>query len=972
MASRVSGTGGLHEHTANTVIADWLQAVGRGWEPNAERKRSFMRSARRADIIIRQPNREPVVIETEFGSPAIGDAASRLGLRLRGHLHPISEVIALGIDQRCERDQSWELKARLERNEPIFSVQIVKGQHEQDAAIWPDKPLLAAPFDLVAFCEYAQVPQVVIDEQSREIAEEIETAASQLRNVLTDSKARGVGAMVELCRITASDDNDGALRNVCATWLVAIDLQNDLARHNEALQRQGLRTTEEIRSQDADGVLSPAALLDAWQSIKLVNYEPIMNLAIAALTAPGIDIEVAPILRRLSELSVRIDALNAKHIYNFAGELWQLLIVDREERAAHYTKPAVAELLATLSAQRFADLNAEQIAELNLWDAACGTGTLLGAGERALRRLYAQRGGDPQDSLHKRRMERHIFAMDVNSIAGTLTAKRLTDLDVDEAYERSNIAVIDHEAGSLYLLDPEQTSAANLLGQGATATTPGTETQTGRIAIPLGGMDWALMNPPYARARGGRVQPTKGLKRLKRRAAQFGKQQETRGYTMGNGSAGLATYFGDITNMRLRGGGDTRGVFAHVLPLTAAHGETWQAWRAELETDFEDIIAIANTAKDEESMSADTGMNEILVVATKKAQRPRAWAPCRITTVALEHPPLTLEQGYAVAREIAAIPAQPLQGSFAHGDYVRTETPRPGFPWLAVGNASIELSLIATSLSNAKYYDPLNLTEADLTLRMVPLSELAPTGPTHHLIGHLEGKAPIGAFEWKPLPVRGPLPTHVSMWAADGKRQRTMILRPTHCGTPVRGEKIKELNDQRSRWLFSRNLDQASQALSVAHTRDLAHGGRSWNALQVTDAAIGKAVALFYNSIFGAIVRHAYGQNTQDRRAAVQIRATQGIPCPDFTADSDAARRALNIAEREFDRLAALDLEPFGFCFQDPNRHQIDLAAAAMLGLDPNDAGIRELLARYRLLFAREPNVNGRKRAILTALAEYE
>lgn len=558
MASRTSDVGGLHEHTANAVIADWLRSVGRGWEPNAERKHSFVGSARRADIIIRQPNRQPVVIETEFGNPAISDAASRLGLRLRRHPHPISEVIALGIDQGCERDQSWELKARLERNEAIFSLQIVKGTHEQEAEPhWPDKPLRATPFDLVAFCEYAQVPQVVIDEQSREIAEEIETAASQLRNVLAGGKARGAGALVELRRITASNDNDGALRNVCATWLVAIDLQNDLARHNEALQRQGLRTTEELRSQDAGGTLTPVALLDAWQSIKLVNYEPIMNLAIAALTAPGIDIEIAPILRRLSQLSMRIDGLNAKHIYNFAGELWQLLIVDREERAAHYTKPAVAELLATLSAQRFADRSAEQIAQLNLWDAACGTGTLLGAGERALRRLYIQRGGDPREQLHKRRMERHIFAMDVNSIAGTLTAKRLTDLDVDEAYERSNIAVIDHEAGSLYLLDPEQTSAANLLGQGAIATTPGTETQTGQIAIPLGGMDWALMNPPYARARGGRVQLTKGLDRLKQRAAQFGKQQETRGYTMGNGQAGLATYFGDISNMRLRGGGTT-------------------------------------------------------------------------------------------------------------------------------------------------------------------------------------------------------------------------------------------------------------------------------------------------------------------------------------------------------------------------------------------------------------------------------
>ena len=559
MSSRDSEIGGLHEHTANTVIADWLRSVGRDWRPSAERKQVFPGSAKRADIIIRQHNREPVVIETEFGAPAVGDAAGRLGLHLRQHTQPIREVIAVGIDEKCEQDETLALKDRLERNEPIFTVQIVKGEDEQSATIWPSQPLRATPFDLVAYCEYAQVPQAVINEQSKRIAEEIEAAAELLRIVLTGTKMRGAETMARLRQITGSDDDDSALHNVCATWLVAIDLQNDLARHNEPLQQAGLRTADEIRAQRGDGVLDPDDLRQAWRSIKSVNYEPVMNLALSTLSAPGIDIEVAPVLLRLSQLSVQIDGLNAKHIYNFAGELWQHLIVDREERAAHYTKPAIAELLATLSAQRFADCEAEKIATLNLWDAACGTGTLLGAGERALRRLYIQRGGSPDALLHKRRMEHHIFAMDVNSIAGTLTAKRLTDMDVEQTYQRSNIAVVDHEAGSLYLLDPEQTSATNLLGEGATATTPGTDVQPGQIAIPFGGMNWALMNPPYARARGGRVQLTKGLGPLQRRAANFGKQHETRGYKMANGQAGLATHFGDISNMRLSGGGGGEG-----------------------------------------------------------------------------------------------------------------------------------------------------------------------------------------------------------------------------------------------------------------------------------------------------------------------------------------------------------------------------------------------------------------------------
>ena len=962
--------GQLHEHTANTAISDWLKEIGHMWRPDAERNRTLIGSTGRPDIVIRQRNRNPVVIETEFGAPAVGDAIDRLGHTLRGRTEPISQVIALGIDEQCQQDDRETLLQRLDDNEQIFLVQIVRGERETEAEIWPlERPLVATPFDLVAYCEYAQVPQLVIEEHGKLIAEEIAAASTRLLNLIHATKQRGQNTLAALRELTATSDDESAASNACAIWLIAIDLQNDLARYSEQMQDLGLQTTADLQNASM-GALRPSPMLEEWRLIESVDYEAVMSIALSTLSAGGLGAEISPVLNKLADLSAQIDGLNVKHVYNFMGELWQRLIKDRKARAANYTKPPVAELLATASVQRFASRSRFDLRTLDLWDAACGTGTLVGAGERALRRLYLRNGGRPHSGAHGERIERHIYAMDVNSIAGTLTAKRLTDMDVEQAYLHSNIAVIDHPAGSLYLLDPEETTIKNLLGQRADAATPASDDEAALFGIPLNSMDWALMNPPYSVAHYGSSLATTGLTPLRKRAATAHDKVRAaaRGYMMSNGKAGLASHFGDISNMRLRGG----GVYAHVLPLTAAHAGSWSAWRAEMETDFDDIVAIANTGEAERSMSADTGMNEMLVIATKKAERPDEVATGTITAVALREPPETLEQGYAVGREIALLPSDDAQGEFAQGEWVRTETPRVGFPWFAVGIRSTELAHIANALFRGHYWDPLNSAESSLVLEMTRFDAVCDTGPTHDRIGHPEGGDGRGAFRWTQLKVGQPTPTHLSMWSSDAKTQRQMRTRPTHGGTPVRREKIQELNQYRSQWHFARNIRWTSQALSIAHSETPAHGGGAWNALQVPNEEIGRALALFWNSVFGGIIRHLCAVNTQPGRATIQLDHLAGLPCPNFTADSSAARRALELADREFGRLAELRLDPFALCFQDRNRHQIDLAVAEMIGLDPNEPRIHSMLERYRLLFAQEPNVNGRKTAILKALKEQD
>ena len=224
--------GGFHEHDANSVIAEWLNNAGRDWQASAERTGTLIGSNDRPDIIIRQGDRMPVIVECEYGRPAVGDATKRLNHTLVGETRPFTEVVAVGIHDDCKGDTRAGFRQRLDNNEPVFTVQLVTN----GSGVWPDAPLAATPADLAAYCEYAQVPQAVIDRQSENIAQQIVSAGQKLHDSIRLTGQRQRGTLEKLREIVGCQQDADATRTACAIWLIAIDLQNDLATHSAALQ----------------------------------------------------------------------------------------------------------------------------------------------------------------------------------------------------------------------------------------------------------------------------------------------------------------------------------------------------------------------------------------------------------------------------------------------------------------------------------------------------------------------------------------------------------------------------------------------------------------------------------------------------------------------------------------------------------------------------------------------------------------
>lgn len=975
----MSHRGSTTEPSFNEALATALRRSVARWRESpdyvqVERTRTIAGApGKHPDILVADPEMWPVAIEASFdGRDADRDASARLGLETTADGMQIETAIAVRIPESCRKWSRSRIAQELgEGTELAYAVHQRTGKGTSRR--WPKRGFatgLAA--DLADLLPLVASPKEVVDETAAYVAQRVQWASARLHRLSWPSQRERLVAEVHQRTVLTG------FATTMVLWLNALLTQARLhERHKGVLAP--------VDCCDEAGYPLPYDFVKVWRYILKRNWRSVFEPAekvmarAAAVNAGGTSMA----LRCLLEAVQRIKARKLGAHINVGAELFPKLSDDRKTAAAYYTQPPAAEFLATMTVTRESLPSGVDWADSNLWDRAkladlaCGTGTLLRAGYRRIAALHQRSGGATPESLvqlHRAAMETGVYGTDISPIAAHLTAASLAALGDGNPYGATHVGWVrvggtPAKAGALEYFEAQEMD--DLFGTAGEKSSGVEEEHPSSVHVGDESLCWVLMNPPYSRTRGGQSAfDVAGMSADERKACQRRWQELTRGKS--NNQAGMAASFLALADQKLNSGGR----LGFVLPLTAAFADSWTMTRKLVETRYTDVVAIAfsaGRALGREAVSADTGMEEMMLVATKRAA---AGGSAVVRCVTLYEPLRDAGQAHEIARAVGRALKQagaghlPVRvGDEEIGRVIAFDADGTGKPWTAVAARSALLPKFTSALSQGRFGELAGPRSVAASVAFGRLEDLFEIGPTHHLIGYPVGGEGQGAFEFHPLPPGASLVGDRALWMADSKKQQRMQVRPTHKGIVPKALLGRDQDRMRARagtLFYARNLRWTSQSLLAATTEMPVMGGRSWTALKHDDERVLKAFALWANSTLGSLLHWSVGQRTHAGRSTTQIGALRRIPAP-LLDRLDA--QPLNDAARDFDTIKTKQLRPLCQAHADPVREEIDQAVARMLALPPW-AG--EVAAKLRDLWCREPSVHGNNRAALAALGRQD
>ena len=622
----------------------------------------------RPDIVIRHPGGAPVIVETEFEpAPTVeADAHARLGMVMADTGDIVEQAIAVRIPDDLKSVDQASLGDHIATAELHYCVLTRREAEPDDPERWPESGWLTGGIDdLAGLIEQTALSERRIAEGMRILEEGVSQAAARLRSDLEEDRPAVLETIAE-----ALHQEDGEQTSRMAMAIVA----NALTVHTAIAGTFEIETLDELR--DSQGRLSKSKVLRTWRHIlDDINYWPIFRIASDVLL-PIPNGTAHAVLGQLHEVAAELDGIGVTSTQDLAGQMFGRLIADRKFLATFYTLPSSAALLAELAVSRL-DVDwsdPEAVKALRIADLACGTGVLLSAAYRAVASRHRRAGGDDGE-LHRAMMEDALIGADIMPAATHLTASMLSSAHPAITFGRTRIHTMPYgrqddstnrpaAIGSLDLIASDTqpslfgTGEHVLTGLGEAIEVEDHRQRGDEIRLPHGSADLVIMNPPFIRPTNhaaGREMPVPSF-------AGFGtshdEQREMSKVLRGirsslqhpasHGHAGLASNFVDLAHAKVRPG----GVIALVLPLAVLSGQAWSAARALLARDYRNVtvVTLATTGQTERAFSADTGMGEALVIATRRTPSDSSDPDADTLYLNLRTRPPGIAEGLEIAR----------------------------------------------------------------------------------------------------------------------------------------------------------------------------------------------------------------------------------------------------------------------------------------------------------------------------------
>ena len=955
------------EPLVNAALAHALDRRHPRWRVTAEQSDVLGHRALRPDILVKLDGTPPIIVETEFvpGTTVEEDARARLGRVTKDSGFEIEQVIAVRLDKELRK--TGDLRDAVERTTLEWCV--LSGD-SNDCVRWPNHGWLRGGLDdLARAIEEVSLSERLVAEGLTILELGVREAAHILR---ADAAATSTKAgLEETARLLHQEDSEQTSRMAMAI------IANAMTFHTTLAGLHGIPHLDSLRGES--GSILRSQLIKCWREILRINYWPIFKIAIDLLLTIR-DAPVLAIMDRLADVAHELARIGATSLNDLCGRMFQRLISDRKFLATFYTLPNSAALLAEIAVP---DLDvdwgdASAVQDLRMGDLACGTGALLLAAYHGALARHRHAGRDDA-KLHAKMMERTLVAADIMPAATHLTASNLSGTHPGTTFQRTCVYTMPYgrqpeeqelpiAIGSLDLLDEGQDTMA-LFGTGQRQAR-GDRGEEGdvdvRVDIPHRCLDLAIMNPPFTRPTNHEsttvpVPSFAGFdtkedeqRDMSKRLREIGRQMDSR---VGNGNAGLASYFLDLAHAKTRPG----GVIALVLPASFSQGGSWEAARELIEAEYKDVVvvAMAATGSTDRAFSADTGMAEVLLVAKKRKHGERADRSALFAN--LSQRPKSLLEATDVARAIRELPRSGARAgwllvgdSSVAGCYVRDTLTDSG----AAGLSNPKLASALLALSAGKLRLPREKEAFDVPI--TTLFELGERGPLHRDIsGWSSQGAPRGPWDIVDLSGAETPPTYPALWAHRAERERCLVVEPDRAGRVREGcenAAVDRWSSAASQLHFNLDFQINSQSLAACLTPEPVIGGRAWPSFLLDHTDWEKPIILWANTTLGLMSFWWKGSRQHQGRASTTLTRLPQLAVLDPRALSV---KQMEEARKIFAEFRQRPFLPANEAYRDPVRADLDWAVLSrLLGLPD---GIQDSLRLLRDQWCAEPSVHGGK-----------